>query len=59
MILQYFPSSKNDYKQKAPLPFFLNLTAVGNIDTSGIGMLEEVKKVMDRKGVKVHCSSSF
>ncbi|KAJ6405662.1 hypothetical protein OIU84_013591 [Salix udensis] len=31
----------------------LDMGAVGNIDTSGIGMLEEVKKVMDRKGVKL------
>ncbi|KAF9686933.1 hypothetical protein SADUNF_Sadunf02G0041700 [Salix dunnii] len=31
----------------------LDMGAVGNIDTSGIGMLEEVKKVMDRRGVKL------
>ena len=28
-------------------------TAVGNIDTSGISMLEEVKKTTDRRGLKV------
>lgn len=33
------------------------LTAVGNIDTSGISMLEEMKKAVDRKGLKVHSSS--
>lgn len=27
--------------------------AVGNIDTSGISMLEEVKKSMERSGLKV------
>lgn len=31
----------------------LNMGAVGNIDTSGISMLEEVKKVMDRRGLKL------
>lgn len=29
------------------------ITAVGSIDTSGISMLEEVKKNMDRRGLKV------
>ncbi|KAJ7006186.1 hypothetical protein D5086_004452 [Populus alba] len=31
----------------------LNMGAVGTIDTSGISMLEEVKKVMDRRGLKL------
>ncbi|CAN1844678.1 Sulfate transporter 3.1 [Linum perenne] len=31
----------------------LNMGAVGNIDTSGISMLEEVKKVTDRRGLKL------
>ncbi|KAK4418305.1 Sulfate transporter 3.1 [Sesamum alatum] len=31
----------------------LDLTAVGNIDTSGISMLDEVKKIMDRRGLKL------
>ncbi|KAG6504229.1 hypothetical protein ZIOFF_036560 [Zingiber officinale] len=31
----------------------LDLGAVGGIDTSGIGMLEEVKKVIDRLGIKL------
>ncbi|XVE77820.1 hypothetical protein DITRI_Ditri13aG0093100 [Diplodiscus trichospermus] len=31
----------------------LDLTAVGNIDTSGISMLEEVKKTTDRSGLKL------
>lgn len=30
------------------------LTAVGSIDTSGISMFEEVKKNLDRRGLKVH-----
>lgn len=30
------------------------ITAVGNIDTSGISMLEEVKKTLDRRELKVH-----
>lgn len=35
--------------------FGLNkITAVGNIDTSGISMLDEVKKIIDRRGLKVH-----
>ncbi|KAF5741910.1 sulfate transporter 3.1-like isoform X1 [Tripterygium wilfordii] len=28
-------------------------TAVGNIDTSGIGMLEETKKILDRRDLKI------
>ncbi|KAG6480687.1 sulfate transporter 3.1-like [Zingiber officinale] len=31
----------------------LDLGAVGSIDTSGIGMLEEVKKIVDRSGIKL------
>ncbi|KAE8681715.1 Sulfate transporter 3.1 [Hibiscus syriacus] len=31
----------------------LHMTAVGNIDTSGISMLEEVKKTTDRRGLKL------
>lgn len=31
----------------------LNKTAVGNIDTSGISMMEEIKKVIDRRELKV------
>ncbi|CAN0898489.1 Sulfate transporter 3.1 [Linum grandiflorum] len=31
----------------------LDMGAVGNIDTSGISMLEEVKKVTDRRGLKM------
>ena len=31
----------------------LHITAVGSIDTSGISMLEEVKKNSDSKGLKV------
>lgn len=34
-------------------PLNLHLAAVGNIDTSGISMLDEVKKIMDRRGLKV------
>ncbi|XP_022899511.1 sulfate transporter 3.1-like [Olea europaea var. sylvestris] len=29
------------------------MSAVGNIDTSGISMLEEVKKIIDRRGIKL------
>ncbi|CAA2942092.1 sulfate transporter -like [Olea europaea subsp. europaea] len=32
----------------------LDMSAVGNIDTSGIGMLEEIKKILDRRELKVH-----
>ncbi|KAM5563669.1 sulfate transporter 3.1-like [Rosa sericea] len=31
----------------------LNMAAVGNIDTSGISMLDEVKKIIDRRGLKL------
>ncbi|GFZ04707.1 sulfate transporter 3;1 [Actinidia rufa] len=31
----------------------LDMGAVGNIDTSGISMLEEVKKITDRRGLKL------
>ncbi|KAJ7977351.1 sulfate transporter 3 1 [Quillaja saponaria] len=31
----------------------LNLSAVGNIDTSGISMLDEVKKITDRRGLQL------
>ncbi|XVF71865.1 hypothetical protein PTKIN_Ptkin12aG0073700 [Pterospermum kingtungense] len=31
----------------------LDMSAVGNIDTSGISMLEEVKKITDRRGLKL------
>ncbi|KAK4492518.1 hypothetical protein RD792_003329 [Penstemon davidsonii] len=31
----------------------LDMGAVGNIDTSGISMLDEVKKVVDRRGLKL------
>ncbi|XP_075500873.1 sulfate transporter 3.1-like [Primulina tabacum] len=31
----------------------LDMSAVGNIDTSGISMLDEVKKIMDRRGLKL------
>ena len=34
--------------------YFLGSTAVGNIDTSGISMLDEVKKIIERRGLKVH-----
>ncbi|XP_042048522.1 sulfate transporter 3.1-like [Salvia splendens] len=31
----------------------LDMSAVGNIDTSGISMLDEVKKIVDRRGLKL------
>lgn len=31
----------------------LNMSAVGNIDTSGISMMDEVKKIMDRRELKL------
>ncbi|XP_062145073.1 sulfate transporter 3.1-like [Alnus glutinosa] len=31
----------------------LDMSAVGNIDTSGIGMLEELRKSVDRRGLKL------
>ncbi|KAM7256528.1 hypothetical protein ACFE04_012269 [Oxalis oulophora] len=31
----------------------LDMTAVGNIDTSGISMFDEVKKIIDRRGLKL------
>ncbi|XP_021898061.1 sulfate transporter 3.1-like [Carica papaya] len=31
----------------------LDMSAVGNTDTSGISMLEEVKKIVDRRGLKL------
>ncbi|KAL0437444.1 UNVERIFIED_CONTAM: Sulfate transporter 3.1 [Sesamum radiatum] len=31
----------------------LDMSAVGNIDTSGISMLDEVKKIVDRRGFKL------
>ncbi|CAM8890296.1 unnamed protein product [Rhodiola kirilowii] len=31
----------------------LNMSAVGNIDTSGISMMDEVKKITDRRGLKL------
>ncbi|XP_054800863.1 sulfate transporter 3.1 isoform X2 [Prosopis cineraria] len=31
----------------------MDMTAVGNIDTSGISMLEEIKKVVDRRGQQI------
>ncbi|CAA2942090.1 sulfate transporter -like [Olea europaea subsp. europaea] len=31
----------------------LDMSAVGNIDTSGIGMLEEIKKILDRRELKL------
>lgn len=31
----------------------LDMSAVGNIDTSGISMLDEVKKIVDRRGIKL------
>ncbi|PON94955.1 Sulfate transporter [Trema orientale] len=31
----------------------LNMSAVGNIDTSGISMLDEVKKTIERRGLKL------
>lgn len=33
--------------------------AVGNIDTSGISMLDEVKKIIDRRGLKVNFVSAI
>ncbi|KAG7025508.1 Sulfate transporter 3.1, partial [Cucurbita argyrosperma subsp. argyrosperma] len=30
----------------------LDMSAVGNIDTSGISMFEEIKKILDRRGLK-------
>ena len=38
---------------KAYFLCWLNKTAVGNIDTSGISMMEEIKKIMDRRELKV------
>ncbi|KAL0669259.1 hypothetical protein Bca4012_031963 [Brassica carinata] len=32
----------------------LDMSAVGNIDTSGISMMEEIKKIMDRRELKVN-----
>ncbi|XP_022959986.1 sulfate transporter 3.1-like [Cucurbita moschata] len=31
----------------------LDMSAVGNIDTSGISMFEEIKKILDRRGLKI------
>ncbi|XP_027351617.1 sulfate transporter 3.1-like [Abrus precatorius] len=31
----------------------MDMTAVGNIDTSGISMLEELKKIVDRRGLQL------
>ncbi|KAG8370736.1 hypothetical protein BUALT_Bualt13G0014300 [Buddleja alternifolia] len=31
----------------------IDMSAVGNIDTSGISMLDEVKKIVDRRGLKL------
>uniref|UniRef100_A0A7N0TMB1 STAS domain-containing protein n=1 Tax=Kalanchoe fedtschenkoi TaxID=63787 RepID=A0A7N0TMB1_KALFE len=31
----------------------LNMSAVGSIDTSGISMMDEVKKIIDRRGLKL------
>ncbi|XP_051141917.1 sulfate transporter 3.1-like [Andrographis paniculata] len=31
----------------------LDMSAIGNIDTSGISMLDEVKKIIDRRGLKL------
>lgn len=31
----------------------LNMSAVGNIDTSGISMIDETKKILDRRGLKL------
>ncbi|KAJ0253573.1 Sulfate transporter 3.1 [Hirschfeldia incana] len=31
----------------------LDMSAVGNIDTSGISMMEEIKKIMDRRALKL------
>ncbi|KAL1547204.1 Sulfate transporter 3.1 [Salvia divinorum] len=31
----------------------LDMSAVGNIDTSGISMMDEVKKIIDRRGLKL------
>ena len=56
-------SGKN--KKNSPLIFtffFLFspiLAAVGNIDTSGISMLDEVKKTVERRGLKVVNKVSF
>ncbi|CAL8178591.1 unnamed protein product [Prunus armeniaca] len=36
----------------------LDMTAVGNIDTSGISMFEEVKKLADRRGLQVQKSAT-
>ena len=37
---------------------FALFSAVGNIDTSGISMFEELKKTTDRRGLKVQTSFS-
>ncbi|CAL9008515.1 unnamed protein product [Prunus brigantina] len=36
----------------------LDMTAVGNIDTSGISMFEEVEKLVDRRGLQVKKSAT-
>ena len=39
--------------------FSFQITAVGSIDTSGISMLEEMKKNVDRKDLKVRIFMPF
>ena len=34
---------------------YVNELAVGNIDTSGISMLEELNKILGRRELKVKC----
>ncbi|PKI41337.1 hypothetical protein CRG98_038271 [Punica granatum] len=46
-------------KLKATLQYvILDMSAVGNIDTSGIRMLQEIKKNSDRMGLKTWCTES-
>ncbi|KAL1059894.1 hypothetical protein V6Z11_1Z144500 [Gossypium hirsutum] len=53
----YFANSKEDKLKatgKTSLQYvILDMTAVGNIDTSGISMLEELKKTTERRELKV------
>ncbi|CAI9781192.1 unnamed protein product [Fraxinus pennsylvanica] len=55
-ILRWIDDEEDEIKSsgKSSLQYFiLDMSAVGNIDTSGISMLEEVKKIMDRRGLKL------
>lgn len=49
--MRYILGSKfKDFRSNMKVNF---ITAVANIDTSGISMLEEFKKTVDRKGLQV------